>query len=167
MKKRILSIVCSLTVLCSMFLITSVEAKAEGEEQKQVDGSYLTHDEESHVSTRLDDMLRGKHLMDGDSIVSNAGKKKIYAYGQTTANHDVDYIAVLVYVDRYHEDTGRWGQVDAWSKEEYDTYYVISTKYLEVDGGYYYRVRSEHFAGNEDERPYDSSVTVTDGIWID
>ena len=87
-------------------------------------------------------------------------------YGQTTADHDVDFVAVLVYVDRYDESDGLWGQIDARAKDARDTYYVVSTKTLKVDRGYFYRVHCDHFAGNDDEEFYDEAISYTNGIWI-
>ena len=52
--------------------------------------------------------------MDGESIISKAGISRIYAYGSTTANHEVKYIATIVYVDQYDEKNDEWGQIDAW-----------------------------------------------------
>ena len=36
----------------------------------------------------------------------------MYAYASTTAEHEVNYIATIVYVDRYLEDVDEWGHVD-------------------------------------------------------
>lgn len=167
MLKRILSTISSICILSALFLTLSVTVHAEDKEKLNilVDGSYLTYNEYSS-GTSSNPLLRGEHLMDGDSIIAKTGNGKIYTYGETTANHDVDFVAVLVYVDRYHEDTERWGQIDARVKEARDTYYVVSTKTLKVDRGYFYRVRCEHFAGNDDEEFYDDTVSFTDGIWI-
>ena len=166
MRKRILSALCSLVVMCGMIFSMAVDVQAE-EEQKIVDGSYLTHREQATGSTLSNPFLRGKYLMDGDSIISKAGSGRIYVYGETSADFTVDYLAVIVYVDRYDEKEDGWDQIDAWVKEAENTYYVTSAKTLRVEGGYYYRVRSEHLAGNEDDRPYDSALSLTDGIWID
>lgn len=167
MKKRILSVLCSLTMLGSILLNIPLEVNAENTKNAEfvVDGSHLTYEEYSY-GTSSNPALRGEHLMTGDSIITKTGNGKIYTYGETTANHDVDFVAVIVYVDRYHEDTEKWGQIDGRVKDARDTYYVISTKTLMVDRGYFYRVRSEHFAGNDDEEMYDSAVSFTDGIWI-
>lgn len=149
-----------------MIFSMAVDVQAE-EEQKIVDGSYLTHREKSTGSTISNPFLRGKYLMGGDSIVSKAGNGRIYVYGETSADFTVDYLAVLVYVDQYNEDTDSWDQIEAWKKTAENTYYVTFATTLRVEGGYYYRVRSEHLAGNKDDIPYDESVSLTDGIWID
>lgn len=169
MKKRVLSTLCSLIALCSMFLGMTVNVDAEETDDMgvAVDGSLLTHNESSK-GTSLNSMLRGKHLMTGDSAISKAGIGRIYAYGQTTANHVVDYVAVLMDVERLVEIDGEdvWIQVKPYTVDARDIYYVNVDDTLKVDRGYYYRVRCEHFAGNDDEKPYDEGVSFTDGIWI-
>lgn len=167
MLKKILSVCSSLCFLCAMVLTVSVNVYAEDNKNidKLVDGSYLTYDEYS-FGTSSNPLQRGEHLMDGDSIISKTGNGRIYTYGQTTANHDVDFVAVLVYVDRYDESDGLWGQIDAHLKDARDTYYVISTKTLKVDRGYFYRVHCDHLAGNDDEEFYDEAISATNGIWI-
>lgn len=167
MKRKVLSVLCSLILISGIFLNASLEANAENTSNAEtiVDGSRLTYEEYSY-GTSSSPMLRGEHLMTGDSIITKTGNGKIYTYGETTANHDVDFVAVIVYVDRYDESDGLWGQIDGRVKDARDTYYVISTKTLMVDRGYFYRVRCEHFAGNDDEEMHDSAVSFTDGIWI-
>ncbi|KAI4441047.1 hypothetical protein FMM80_26405 [Schaedlerella arabinosiphila] len=165
--KRKLSMLSSAILLSSVILSVSlrVEAETVKHTENKVDGSYLTYEDYSY-GTSSKSVLRGEHLMTGDSIITKTGNGRIYTYGETTANHDVDFVAVLVYVDRYDESDGLWGQIDARVKEDRDTYYVVSTKTLMVDRGYFYRVRCEHFAGNDDEEFYDDTVSFTDGIWI-
>lgn len=167
MKKRIMGMMTSVLVICSMCITASISAKAEviSNSESIADGSRLTYEDYSY-GTSKNAMLRGEHLMTGDSIITKTGNGKIYTYGQTTADHDVDFVSVIVYVDRYHEDTEKWGQIDGRVKDARDTYYVISTKTLRVDRGYFYRVRCEHFAGNDDEEFYDETESFTDGIWI-
>lgn len=166
MRKRILSALSAFCVLCTICLTISVNAQAEeGDIGVLVDGSYLTYDDYSCGSSS-NPMLRGEHLMDGDSIIAKTGNGKIYTYGATTANHDVDYVAVLVYVERYLEEEDDWGHVDGRVEDARDTYYVVSTKTLKVDRGYFYRVRCEHFAGNDSQEFYDEAISATNGIWI-
>ncbi|MCI9211462.1 MAG: hypothetical protein HFH17_00315 [Ruminococcus sp.] len=167
MKRRILSSISCLFILCGLVLSISVNAKAEDMISADiiVDGSRLTYEDYSY-GTSSNPIVRGEHLMTGDSIISKTGNGRIYTYGETTANHDVDFVAVIVYVDRYDESDGLWGQVDGRVKDARDTYFVLSTKTLQVDRGYFYRVHCEHFAGNDDEEMYDSAISATNGIWI-
>ena len=102
--------------------------------------------------------------MTGECTVSKAGLTRIYAYASTTANREVDYIATLVYVDRYLEDEDEWGQVYSWYEEAENDYFLSTAKSIKVDRGYYYRVRANHIAG--DQYPYDETASATDGIYL-
>lgn len=165
MKRRILSLICSLTLLCGMVLGISNDVKAADDELKCVDGSYLTMESESSGSTSSG-LERGIHLMDGNSVISNPVVGQIRAYGDTTANHKVDYVSVIVYVDRFNPYTGYWDQISTWTVDKRNAYNVSSSKTLVVERGYYYRVRCSHYAGNDADFPYDMTVSFTDGIWI-
>lgn len=166
MKKRILSVVSMLAITVTMMFAQGTTALAE-ETPVIVDGSYLTTEDSSEGFTQSDSLLRGVHLMDGNSGISKAGRGRIYAYGATTANHDVDFISVLVFVDQYNEETGDWEQVATWNAEDKDTYYVSTGKTVLVERGYYYRVHCEHYAGNDDEQMYDHNFSFTNGILIE
>src|SRR5699024_6340723 len=116
MKKRILSFTLCGMILFGISTVSVINAKASSDELKKVDGSYLTM-EESSLGKSTNMLTKGKHMMTGECSISKAGTKRIYTFGATTANHDVDYLAVIVYVDRYHEDTQDWGQID-WFVQE-------------------------------------------------
>lgn len=165
MKKRILSLACSLLVMCCMVFGSILNVNAESEEPRLVDGSYLTMDESS-TGTARNPLLRGTYLMDGDSTISRAGVGKIYAYGATTANTVVDFVSVVVYVDQYNEEDEVWEQIDTWTAEDTNTYYVATSKTLWVDRGYYYRVHCAHYAGDDDDYPYDEANSATNGIYV-
>lgn len=167
MKKRILTVALVMILSCSIFCNSIVSVKAGESNDRFVDGSYLTMQESSTAETINNVSLRGKHLMDGTVTISKSGVKKIFVYGSTTANHDVDYVAVDLYVEEYNEESDYWEQIDVWTAEAEKTYYAVTQKMMEVEGGHYYRVRGEHFAGNNGEVTLDESVTVTDGIWVD
>lgn len=120
MKRRILSILGSAVLLCGVITVSTANVSASERELEQVDGSYLTTEEKSTGYISSPD-LRGVHLMDGESTISKAGISRIYAYGATTANHKVKYMATIVYVDRYDEKNDEWGQIDAWVAEDENT----------------------------------------------
>lgn len=164
MEKRILSMIVSLTMLCGIFVSSSIEVRASDNELKKVDVSYLTREEYSKGSSS-NSLSRGKHMMDGECSITKAGRDEIYCYGATTANHDVDYLAVLVYVDQYQEDLDEWWQIDAWSVEKENGYFVHTDKTLEVPRGYYYRVHADHFVAEGDD-PIEETFSFTDGIYL-
>ena len=164
MKKRLLSFVISVGILFSLSVISVIDAEASKNELKKVDGSYLTL-EEASIGTSSNSLTRGLHMMDGECSISKAGTNRIYAFGATTANHEVDYLAVIVYVDRYLEEEDAWGQVDAWMVEDTNDYFVYTGKTITVDRGYYYRVRADHFVRKGDD-PIEETFSFTDGIWV-
>lgn len=167
MKNRILSMAAALMIMCSMFGGSFLNVKAEDSTLRQVDGSYLTMEDSATAKIEYNPLLRGIHLMDGDTTISKAGVKKIFVYAATTANHTVDYISVDVFVEEYDVDEDVWKQIDYWTETKFEDYYVSTQKTVYVDGGHYYRARSEHFAGNDTDALYESAITVTDGIWVD
>lgn len=164
MKKRVLSLIISVGMLFSMIGVSAINTKAAESELKKVEGSYLTL-EESSVGTTYDGLTRGIHMMDGECSISKAGTNRIYAFGATTANHEVDYLAVIVYVDRYLEDKDAWGQVDAWVVEDTNDFFVYTGKTITVERGYYYRVHADHFVREGDD-PIEETFSATNGIWV-
>lgn len=167
MRRKILSVLTAMAIMCSMFCSSLVYVSAENTTDVQVDGSYLTTEESSTDEIEYNPLLRGEHLMDGTVTISKAGIKKVFVYGSTTANHVVDYVQVAVYVEEYNPDDGTWEQIDYWYEEAENNYYAVTQKTVYVDGGHYYRARCEHFAWNEGETLVDESITATDGIWVD
>lgn len=163
MKKRILSVLGSAVVLLSVFSVSIEEVNASDTQLKKVDGSYLTTDEFSKGTTS--EKTRGKHMMDGECSISKAGTKRVYCYGATTANHEVDYLAVLVYVDQYQENLDEWWRIDAWMTEKENDYFVHTGKTITVDQGYYYRVHADHFVREGDD-PIEETFSYTNGILV-
>lgn len=161
MKKRILSILCSMSVLCTAAIISSTNVNAA--EEKIVDGSALTM-EESSTGYSAPSVARGEYLMTGDCTISKAGLTRVYAYASTTANKEVNYIATIVYVEEYIEEEDAWGQVDWWMEKTNNDYFLSTAKSVKVERGHYYRVRANHIAG--DQYPYDETASFTNGIYL-
>lgn len=89
------------------------------------------------------------------------GPEKIYAGGTTIATQDVDTIMISVIVERAQEGDTAWSFYDAWQKENNNTDRVGSNRTLEVEGGYYYRVRCIHSAND------DMSSSFTNGVYVE
>lgn len=162
MRKRILSMLCSIAILCTM-LTSVVGAQEINQDAKIVDGSYLTQ-EDSSTGTSVPKGARGEYLMQGACTISKAGLTRVYAYASTTATKVVDYLQTLVYVERYNAEKDAWGQVYSWKAEDFNDYYMSTDAAVVVEPGYYYRVRAIHVAG--DQYPYDETASVTDGIFV-
>ena len=162
--KKIASVITSVMVFCCMVGVSLTNVKADDSAPKSVDGSYLTSADSSTGYTPKNNE-RGKHLMDGQCSISKTGTKRIYAYGSTTANHTVDAVAVIVYVDQYNEKDDEWYQIDAFSKKVENDYYSAISKSIQVDRGYYYRVPADHFV-RMGEEPIEETFSVTNGILV-
>lgn len=162
--KKIASVITSVMVFCCIVGVSLTNVKADDSAPKSVDGSYLTSADSSTGYTPKNNE-RGKHLMDGQCSISKTGTKRIYTYGSTTANHTVDAVAVIVYVDQYNEKDDEWYQIDAFSKKVENDYYSATSKSIQVDRGYYYRVHAEHFV-RMGEDPIEETYSYTNGILV-
>lgn len=156
-KTKIISVAC---ILVLMFCMLSVGMNVRAEEGlPQIDGSYLTHESESiGYDTKI---TRGDDLLTGYSKCVRLGNGKLYVGGSTIAAHTVERVGVAVAVERAQEDDETWEGYDGWIKFNENADMVSSSKQLDVEGGYYYRVKCTHSAG------MDMSSSFTDGIYIE
>ena len=157
MKKRILSALCVALLFFSIPFFTAVPAQAA--DSPVLDGSILTHDKESVGTTTA--YTRGDDYLVGYSKVVRLGPEKIYAGGTTIAMQDVETIKIAVIVERAQEGDTAWSFYDSWQKENHNVDRVGSNRTLEVEGGYYYRVRCIHSAND------DVSSSFTDGVYVE
>lgn len=158
MKKRLLSGCLAAVLTLCMLLSVTCFAQAESDESV-LDGSRLTCDKESvGYDTKI---TRGQYLFAGYSKIVELGPGKLYAGGTTIASRDVDTVKIAVIVERAKEGDTEWERYESWQKENNDTDRVNSTKILEVEGDYYYRVRCIHSAND------DVSSSFTNGIYIE
>ncbi len=158
MRKKVLSVCCTFLLLLSMLLISVNDTQAASG-NPILDGSYLTHDEESiGYATQL---TKGVDLLASYSKCVRLGPGKIYAGGTTIAAREVDYVKISVLVERAKEQDTSWTFYAGWHKENPNADRVSSNRTLEVEGGYYYRVRCTHSAN------YDLSSSFTNGVYIE
>ena len=158
MKRRIMSVCFALLLMTNMLLISTTNVKASSDDPI-LDGSYLTHDEESiGYDTKI---TRGEDLLTGYSKCVRLGPGELYAGGTTIAAHTVESVRVEVLIERAQEDDEAWEFYDGWQKENLNMDRVASNRSLQVEGGYYYRVRCYHAANS------DVSSSFTDGIYIE
>ena len=158
MRKRLLSTFYIVILVLFISVKISVVAQASTK-QTILDGSYLTHDDESIGYAQ--NITRGEDLLTGYSKCVRLSAGKIYAGGTTIAAHNVDQVKVAVIIERAKEGDTAWEFYDSWQKELADSDRVSSNRTLMVEGGYYYRVRSTHSAN------YDMSSSFTDGVYIE
>lgn len=157
MKKRILSALCVALLFFSIPFFTAVPARAA--DKPVLDGSVLTNDQESiGYDTKL---TKGVDLLAGYSKIVRLGPEKIYAGGTTIAAHEVESVQIGVMIERAQEGDEQWSFYDGWYKENTNTDRVGANRSLDVEGGYYYRVRCYHAANG------DVSSSFTDGVYVE
>lgn len=158
MKKKMLSFGMVVAMTLSMLVVSGVQVQAS-DNMPIIDGSYLTHDEESTGCSTGN--ARGEYLMTGYSKGVRLDAGVFYAGGTTIARETVERVGVGVIVERALEDDEVWSFYDGWEKFNENADRVGSNKRLEVEGGYYYRVRCFHSANS------DLSSSFTDGVYIE
>lgn len=158
MKRRLLSFCCIMTMFMGMATVSTIDSQAASNEP-MIDGSYLTHDDESvGYDTKI---TRGEDLLVGYSKCVEVGPGKFYGGGSTIAVHTVKEVGVGVSVERAQKGDDHWTGYKAWIKFNQNADRVSASKLLEVEGGYYYRISCVHSAGN------DMSSSFTDGVYIE
>lgn len=158
MRRKIGSVCCVMVLMICMLLTLTDNAQAASQDPV-LDGSYLTHEDESiGYDTKI---TRGEDLLTGYSKCVKLGPGKIYAGGTTIAAHTVERVQVAVMVERAQEGDTAWTSYTGWQKENLNADRAGSNRTLYVESGYYYRVRSVHLAN------HDVSSSFTDGVYVD
>lgn len=154
MKKKLTMILLAL-VLCTTSLFTvdmQVNAEETGEEVAYE--SLLTEDA---LIGNMVSQTWGVYLVDGTSIINDAGGGKIGAGGNTTAAKKCK-VSVNVVVER--KVGSSWVRVTSWTATNTNALFVTTGKTISVASGYYYRVRCNHAAAS------DGSSSYTGALWM-
>jgi len=154
MKKKILSILMAVMLCISGAFGGDFETQAE-ELGEGIDYSYLLSD--SALIGYADLQTRGVYLLSGHSIIEKISSTKIGAGGATSAAKACK-VTVTSIVER-QTSTG-WARVTSWSQTNENAYSAMVSRSLTVGTGYYYRVRSTHYASS------DVSSSWTDALWM-
>lgn len=159
MQKRTISTICAISMLICLLLSTSTGMSAEASDNRpMLDGSYLTNETEStSTDTKI---TRGENLQIGYSKIRKVKAGVIYAGGTTIGEHTCKSIQITVIVERAKWEDEK-GVVTSWHKENTDADLVSTSKKLEVEGDWYYRVRCVHSADG------DMSDSATDGLYVE
>ncbi|BFL48824.1 DUF6147 family protein [Lactonifactor longoviformis] len=128
-----------------------------------VDGSLLTTDIESEDTKTP--LIRGSILNKGTAKCINAGNGQVTASGATVAHVVCQELYIDLSLDQYDPKTESWYTFDLWSVSKENTSLFVKSFTIDVDKGYYYRVRGVHSA--KDGEILESVDTCTNGIWID
>ena len=142
MKKRITAIMLALIMVLTEF--SGIDMDVHAEEGENIDYSYLLTDDA--LIGYADVMMRGIYLAEGNSIINKMSSNKIGAGGITNASRKCE-VSITSIVER-QTSTG-WARVTSWSQTNEYAFSAAISKSLTVATGYYYRVRSSHYAGTD------------------
>lgn len=100
----------------------------------------------------------GVYYSDGYSIINKMSPTKVGAGGATNAKVKCT-VKVTAILERKN-DSGIWVRVTSWSQTNENAYSAVISKSVTVSTGYYYRVRSYHYAGS------DTSSSSTNALYM-
>lgn len=155
MKKRILTSVLAI-VMCVIGIFgvnMKVNAETSGED---IDISYLMT--EDALIGYSQNQTWGVYYSDGYSIINKISSSKIGAGGVTNAAVRCE-VRVTAILER-KTSSGGWARVTSWTQTNENAFSAMISKSVTVSSGYYYRVRSLHYAGS------DSSTSCTNALYM-
>lgn len=154
MKKRFFAILMA-SVFCFTGLIAGkCQVQAQDISENVAFSTILTEDA---LVGYMNMQTRGVYLAEGYSAISDSGGGKIGCLGITNAAKRCK-VTVNVIVEK--KVNGSWTRVTSWTATNTNALTASISKTLSVGSGYYYRVRSLHYAGT------DSSSSFTEGMWM-
>ena len=154
MKKRFFTVLLAV-IICFLGVMnweTNVKAESEGENIEM--SEIMTEDA---LIGYANDQTRGVYLANGYSIINKISSTKVGAGGTTNAAVQCT-VKITSILER--KVNGNWVRVTSWSQTNTNAYYAMISKSVTVASGYYYRVRSHHYASS------DSASSYTSALWI-
>ena len=155
MKKRLLTSM--LAIIMCVTGILSFDLKASAETiSEDIDISYLMT--EDALIGYSQNQTWGVYYSDGYSIINKISSTKIGVGGVTNAAVRCQ-VRVSAILER-KTSSGSWARVTSWTQTNENAFSAMISKSVTVASGYYYRVRSLHYAGS------DSGTSCTDALWM-
>lgn len=154
MKRRMLAMLLALMVCVIGVWGTEISVRAE-ELGEDIDFSYLLTD--STLVGYMEAQTRGIYLAEGNSFISKMSTTKIGAGGATNAALKCK-VSITSIVER-QTSTG-WARVTSWTQTNENDFSAMISKSLTVGTGYWYRVRSHHYAAT------DASSSCTSALYM-
>lgn len=100
----------------------------------------------------------GVYLASGESIINKISSSKVGAGGTTNAAKKCT-VRITSILEKKNS-SGNWVRVMSWTQTNEDSFYAGISKSVTVPSGYYYRVRSYHYASS------DSASSYTNALWV-
>lgn len=154
MKRRILAMLLIIVMCVTGIWCTGADVQAE-EMGEDIDFSELMT-EDTLVGT-TENQTWGVYLAEGNSYITKMSSNKIGVGADTVAATKCK-VSVTAIVEKL--SNGSWVRVTSFTSTTASGYSAALSKSLVVSTGYYYRVRSSHYASS------DVSFSCTNALWM-
>lgn len=154
MRQKILGILLIVILCVGVVFYDKIDTEAEDVGEDIEYSELLTED--ALIGT-MQNQTWGVYLAEGNSIINKISSTKIGAGGNTIAAVKCK-VSITSIVERLVN--GSWVRVTSWTSTTTSGYSASISKSLTVSTGYYYRVRSSHYAAS------DGSSSCTSGLWM-
>ena len=154
MKKKILCMM--LIVLLAFVGAMPFDATVFAVESEDIDMSLLMN--EDAITGYADNMTWGVYLASGTSTINKISSSKVGAGGTTNAAKKCT-VRITSILERKNS-SGSWERVISWTQTNENAFSAGISKSVTVASGYYYRVRSHHYASS------DSATSYTNALWV-
>lgn len=154
MKKRILTMLLMVVMLFTSMMCWEVNVNAQNVEDVAM-SEIMTEDA---LIGYAQSQTWGVYFSDGHSVINKISSSKVGAGGVTNAAKKCT-VKVASMLERKNA-SGSWEMVTSWTQTNQNAYIAMLSKSVTVPSGYYYRVRSYHYAGT------DTASSYTNALWI-
>lgn len=154
MKKRILTMLLMVVMCFTSIICWDVNVSAQ--EVEDVAMSEIVT--ENALIGYAQSQTWGVYFSDGHSVINKISSTKVGAGGVTNAAKKCT-VKVVSMLERKNA-SGSWEMVTSWTQTNQNAYIAMLSKSVTVSSGYYYRVRSHHYAGT------DTASSFTNALWI-
>lgn len=141
-------------MISSVFAIILIGGMIIGGSVQKVKAADETREEVGYTTIQT----RGVYLQSGSSKISWYGDGKITVGGTTRAQKVVDTISINVNIER--KVNGDWEHYTSWTVTKHNLIALSTNQTISVPKGYYYRVKSVHYANT------DVSSSITGGLYV-
>lgn len=155
MKKRIFGILLAMAICVTGIMSFDVKASTEVESE-DIDMSCLMT--EDALTGYVENQTWGVYLASGTSTINKISSTKVGAGGTTNAAKKCN-VSITSILERKNS-SGSWVRVISWTQENTNAFSAGISKSVTVPSGYYYRVRSHHYAST------DSASSYTNALWV-
>ena len=154
MKRKVLTMLLAIMICVTGIWCENIYVRAEDNSEDIDISALMTDDAIIGYSTPS---TKGVYYSDGSSIINKISSTKVGAGGVTNAAVRCT-VRITSILERL--ESGSWVRVTSWTQTNQNAFSAMISKSVIVGTGYYYRVRSYHYAGT------DSSSSHTNALWM-